>query len=254
MEGYHAEQTHPQLLARTPSTGYGGGTDTMGFTDPDDVIGSSLYFMRTLSEGMGGGMIHARDIAVAEDLRDLELPADPQEAIVAWNTRLNDEITRRARAEGIPMPDLNELVAAGHVSSVNFAFPHYFLLPVYGNAAAYRIRPLGPEETRFEIWTTTLMPEDSDHEPPAAPTRMAWDDPRWPDVVRQDFANLPRQQGGLRSPGFEFMRLAREVEGLIGNFHRVIDGYLAGRDHADLLPAIQKVSGPIDAALADLDP
>ena len=103
-----------------------------------------------------------------------------------------------ARAAGIDMPDQNELAATGHLSSVNFCFPHYFLLPVYGNAAAYRIRPLGPEETRFEIWTTTLMPDDCDHVPPREPTHLAHDDPAWPDVVRQDFTNLPRQQAGLQ--------------------------------------------------------
>ena len=253
MEGYHAEQTHPQLLARSAKHGYGGGTDTVGFTDPEDVVGSSLYFMKVLSEGMGGGMIHPRDIEVALSIRDMPLPEDPMEAIVAWNTRLNDEITSRARAAGIDMPDQNELVATGHVSSVNFGFPHFFLLPVYGNAASYRVRPLGPEQTRFEIWTTTLMPDGADHTPPSEPTELAHDDPGWPDVVRQDFANLPRQQAGLRSPGFEAMRLSREVEGMISNFHRAIDGYLAQRSHADLLPAIQQVSGGIDAPIRPIE-
>lgn len=249
MEGYHATQTHPQLLARSIKRGYGAGTDTVGFTDPDDVVGSSIYFMKVLSEGMGNGMIHRKDIAVAEDLKDMPLPSEPMAAIVEWNTKLNAEIVRRSQAAGIPMPDLNELVATGHVSSVNYGFPHYYLLPVYGNAAAYRVRPLGPEETLFEIWTTTLMPEGARHVPPRTPTRMAWDDPRWPDVVRQDFANLPRQQGGLRSPGFEAMRLSGDVEGLISNYHRVIDGYLAGRSHAEILPNLRQVSGGIDAPI-----
>lgn len=253
MEGYHATQTHPQLLARSVKRGYGAGTDTVGFTDPNDVVGSSIYFMKVLSEGMGGGMIHPRDVAVAEDLKGIELPADPMEAIVRWNTVLNDEIVRRGRADGIALPDLNALVASGHVSSVNFAFPHFFLLPVYGNAASYRIRPLAPEETLFEIWTTTLMPEGAHHVPPRTPTRMEWNDPRWPDVVRQDFANLPRQQAGLRSPGFDAMRLSGAVEGMISNFHRVIDGYLAGRSHAALLPALQQVSGGIDAPIRPID-
>jgi len=229
------------------------GIELDALPDPEDVIGSSLYFMKVLSEGMGGGMIHPRDIEVAESIRDMPLPGDPMEAIIAWNTRLNDEITSRARQAGIDMPDQNELVATGHVSSVNFAFPHFFLLPVYGNAASYRVRPLGPEQTRFEIWTTTLMPEDTKHVPPREPRELAYDDPSWPEVVRQDFANLPRQQAGLRSPGFSAMRLAKEVEGMISNFHRVIDGYLAGRSHADLVPAIQQVSGGIDAPIRPID-
>ena len=166
---------------------------------------------------------------------------------------MGDEITKRGRAAGIDMPDLNELVATGHISSVNFCFPHFFLLPVYGNAASYRIRPLGPESTRFEIWTTTLMPDGAEYTPPRKPTELAHDDPSWPEVVRQDFGNLPRQQAGLRSPGFDAMRLAQDVEGMISNFHRAIDGYLAGRSHSDLLPAIQQVSGGIDAPIADID-
>jgi phenylpropionate dioxygenase-like ring-hydroxylating dioxygenase large terminal subunit len=253
MEGYHAAQTHPQLLARSVKRGYAAGTDPVGFTDPDDVVGSSIYFMKALSEGMGGGMIHAKDIAVAEDLAGIALPEDAMQAIIAWNSRLNEEIVRRSRAAGIPMPDLAELVATGHTSSVNFAFPHYFLLPVYGNAAAYRVRPLGPEQTLFEIWTTTLMPEGAHHEPPRTPTHMEWSDPRWPEVVRQDFANLPRQQAGLRSHGFESMRLSGEVEGLISNYQRLIDGYLAGRPHSALLPNLQRVSGPIDAPIQPID-
>ena len=251
-EGYHALRTHPQLLARTPEKGYGAGTNTAGFTDPADVIESSIYFMKCLSEGMGGGMIHAKDIRVAEGLRDLDLPSDGMQAILEWNQKLNDEIVRWSRNAGIPIPDLNALVAAGHVSSVNFGFPNYFLLPVYGNAVAYRIRPLAPEETLFEVWSLTLHPEGESPPVPGPPVALAWDDPSWPEVLRQDFTNLPRQQAGLRSPGFEFMRLSESVEGLIGNFHCAVDGYLAGLDHGRLLPAIQRVSGGIDAPLRDL--
>ena len=100
MEGYHAEQTHPQLLARSAKSGYSPGTDPLGFVDPEDIAGSSLYFMRTLSEGMGGGMVHARDIEVAEGIVGMDLPADPMEALTAWTTRLNEEIRARANAEG----------------------------------------------------------------------------------------------------------------------------------------------------------
>ena len=49
------------------------------------------------------------------------------------------------------------------------------------------------------------------------------------------------------------MRLSPEVEGLISNFHRAIDGYLADRPRDDLLSAIQKVSGGIDAPIATIE-
>ena len=52
--------------------------------------------------------------------------------------------------------------------------------------------------------------------------------------------------------GFEFMRLSDKVEGMIGNYQRLIDGYLAGLGDDRLLPALQQVQGPIDAPARDL--
>ncbi len=81
---------------------------------------------------------------------------------------------------------------------------------------------------------------------------MAPDDPRWPPIPGQDYSNLPKQQKGLHTKGFDYMRLSNQVEGMIGNYHRLIDGYLAGLDYDTLLPAAQQVSGPIDAPVRDL--
>ena len=77
------------------------------------------------------------------------------------------------------------------------------LLPLYGNASSYRIRPLGPEETLFEVWALTLFPEGEEPESPTTPTPIPFDDPSWPEVLGQDFDNLPKQQVGLHSKGFE---------------------------------------------------
>jgi Rieske 2Fe-2S family protein len=78
------------------------------------------------------------------------------------------------------------------------------------------------------------------------------DDPRWPPIPKQDFSNLPRQQRGLHARGFEFMRLSSQMEGLIGNYQRLIDGYLGGLGYDVLVPAAQKVSGSIDRPIVDL--
>ena len=174
------------------------------------------------------------------------------EAVIEWNRLLNDAIVESSQGAGIPMPDLNDLAAKGHVSSVNFAFPHYFLLPLYGNASSYRIRPLGPEETLFEVWALTLFPEGEEPESPTTPTPIPFDDPSWPEVLGQDFDNLPKQQVGLHSKGFESMRLSHETEGMVSNFERLVDGYLAALDHDKLLHAISQVSGAIDAPINDL--
>jgi hypothetical protein len=150
------------------------------------------------------------------------------------------------------MPDLNELDRRGITDAIGFCFPHYFLLPTYSSAASYRIRPLGPETTLFEIWSLTRFPSDRSPGKPIPPHPMAPDDPRWPPIPAQDFSNLPRQQKGLHSRGFEYMRLSNQIEGLISNFERVVDGFLAGLPFDTLVPAIQKTNTTIDVPVADL--
>ena len=49
------------------------------------------------------------------------------------------------------------------------------------------------------------------------------------------------------------MRLAERIEGLISNFERVVDGYLAGVPDEQLVGAIQQTNGPIDVPIAEFD-
>ena len=49
------------------------------------------------------------------------------------------------------------------------------------------------------------------------------------------------------------MRLSEQLEGHIGNYHRVIDGYLAGLPHEQLLPALAHVNvNPLERAVVDV--
>jgi hypothetical protein len=48
------------------------------------------------------------------------------------------------------------------------------------------------------------------------------------------------------------MRLSNKAEGLISNYHRLIDGYLAGAAKDRLLAAVEHVSGAIDQPCKDL--
>jgi phenylpropionate dioxygenase-like ring-hydroxylating dioxygenase large terminal subunit len=242
MEGYHVVQTHPQLL---PSSHH---------PDPSSVhplIESSLHLMRTLGSGMGG-MTHDNDVRIAEGLQNMSLPEDPAAAMAAWGAALNEAITKWHRARGCDFPDLNDLAARGVTDPIGFCFPHYFILPSFSSASSYRIRPLGPEETLFELWSLTRFPADRSRGRPTPPEPMAPDDPSWPTIPAQDFSNLPRQQKGLHAKGFEYMRLSNRVEGLISNFERVVDGFLAGLPHERLVPAIQKTNTTIDVPIADL--
>ncbi len=132
------------------------------------------------------------------------------------------------------MPDLNELEARGVNEPMGYCFPHWFVLPMYSSASSYRFRPLGPEETIMEIWSLIRYPEGEEPPPPTAPEIWECDDPRWPPIPAQDFSNLPKQQQGLHTQGFEYMRLSEKGEGHLSNFERVLDGFLAGLTHEQL--------------------
>ena len=270
MEGYHVLATHPQLVSgvpdpvqfayrRVPLEAFPMGyylTQPLRETPVEmsarTLIDMNIHFMRVLSEGMAG-MIHEKDVAVAEAMRDTLLPSTPAQATTEWRRKLNDAVVRAHRAKKMDVADLNDVDAKGYAMAVNFCFPHYFLLPAYGSASSYRIRPLGPEECLFELWSLTRYADGETPPPIRTPTPMAFDDPRWPPIPTQDFRNLPRQQRGLHTTGFEYMRLSKDVEGLISNYQRLIDGYLSGKPYAQLLPAAHKVSGPIDVPIAAPD-
>ena len=104
----------------------------------------------------------------------------------------------------------------------------------------------------FEIWSLALYPEDETRDRPVAPVPMAHDDPRFPEIPRQDYFNLPRQQRGLHAEGFEHMRLSGQVEGMISNYHRLIDGYLAGIERSRLAQATHVVCSGYDGPILDL--
>jgi phenylpropionate dioxygenase-like ring-hydroxylating dioxygenase large terminal subunit len=264
MEGYHVMQTHPQLYpkgrSRTIFREVGKGRMASGTTftvghgikfDRDEFVQQQLHFMRDVSVGMAG-MTHAKDVRVAEGLVNLDLPDDVGGAIATWYGAVNQAVMEWHTNQGIDMPDLHKIAEQGLNYGVNFCFPHFFLLPTYSSSSAYRIRPLGPEECLFELWSLTRYPPGQEPAAPPRPTPMAPDDVRWPPIPAQDYSNLPIQQKGLHAQGFEYMRLSGWVEGMISNYQRVIDGYLAGLPYQQLVPAMQQVSGPIETESRDV--
>ena len=247
VEQYHVIETHPQLVipGRVPPR------DPADF-DPRAYIDADIHYLHMMSEGMAG-MVHATDVAVAESIRDLELPADPALAIATWNAALNDAVVAHHRAAGHDIPDLNELEAQGLNEPMGYAFPHYFVLPMYSSASSYRFRPLGPEETLMETWSLTRYPEGEDRPRPTPPEPWECHDPRFPPIPAQDFSNLPRQQKGLHAAGLEFLRISELIEGHISNFHRTLDGYLAGRSHDELAAAMRTVNvNPLESPAVDI--
>jgi glycine betaine catabolism A len=247
MEQYHVLETHPQLRIPGRYPPRNGAA-----VDPRSLVDAEIHYLHTMSDGMEG-MVHANDVRIAEGLRDIELPADPMLAMSTWNRILNEEVVLWHRARGSDIPDLNDLEARGLNEPMGYCFPHYFVLPMYSSASAYRFRPLGPEETLMEIWSLTRFPDGSEAVTPEPPEPWEYNDPRWPPIPAQDFSNLPRQQKGLHAKGFEYMRLSEKAEGGISNFERTVDGFLAGLPYDKLFRALRSINvNPLERPVVDV--
>ena len=138
LEQYHVIETHPELVIPKRFA-----PKDPALFDPLAFIEAELHYLEVMSEGMGG-MVHANDVAVAKGQRDIELSAEPKEAMAQWQANLNDAVVAWHRGRGADIPDLNELEAQGIGETMYYCFPHYFVLPMYSSASSYRFRPLGP--------------------------------------------------------------------------------------------------------------
>ena len=87
---------------------------------------------------------------------------------------------------------------------------------------------------------------------PMGPTVLPYNSQDFPMIPRQDYSNIPIQQQGLHAAGFEFMRLAKNVEGLISNYQRLIDGYIDGVAPEALAEANHLLGGNFDGKIEDL--
>jgi phenylpropionate dioxygenase-like ring-hydroxylating dioxygenase large terminal subunit len=242
MEGYHVPGTHPQLTLGHPEQ-----------YDPDSLEygvhpnGHSSFQLRPHAQaakgrGVGVGEIEAilesvhrlsrgleamtleREVRVFESLRDQPVPEGG-----TFGTEMVKAYYRYAEAVGIPLP-APEPATLARWGGMFYVFPNYFVLPQYGNALVYRVRPHGddPESCLFELWSISL-PAADDHVPrPVLQGPFAPDDPEhWPTIPLQDFSNIGRQQRGIHSRSIDALRLSRTYEGGIAAMHRELDRYLA---------------------------
>jgi len=260
MEGYHVMMTHPQLQRCAPelyASFYGEDTGGVGApVDHDqsvsDAIRTQIRSMELLNEGMAG-MIQPKEIEIARQFENAELPDNRQEAMPQWFGMVANAVSKQLKERGENVPDLNAVAVSDPVNAVEFLFPHHFLLPSLTSFSSYRIRPLGPESCLFEIWSLTHFPPGEEPEAPMEPTILPYDSQDFPPIPRQDYSNIPIQQQGLHSEGFEFLRLSKDREGLISNYQRLIDGYIAGEPREKLAKAMQKLGGNFDGPILDLD-
>ncbi len=255
MEGYHTMRTHPQLHATMSSmSAYGqdAGVRMPGSPpSPRDLVAQTVEFFATNGRGMAG-MILQSEVKVAEGLRDIDLPSDPSQAMAVFYSRVKEAIYQDGLKRGLPVFDMNKADSENGFTYVEFMFPHYFLLPFFSAMSSYRIRPLTAETCFFEIWSLAPMADDDPRPRVTKPTVLPYNSADFPEIPRQDYSNLPLQQLGLHAGGFDYMRLSHEKEGLISNYQRLIDGYLAGLDLSKLAKAAQIVNSGFDSPIRDI--
>lgn len=263
-EGYHTMQTHPQLhlLGYNSSAAYGPAFDgkdlNVGLT-ARQAVDLQIRSFKRLSAGMGG-MIHATELAVMDRIKDMDLPDDPDQALEFFLGTLAQAIVEDARARGADMFDILKVLQEHPFYPVEHVFPNFFLLPTLGAMSGYRIRPLTPETCFFEIWSLVIRPDSEPWETPTKPTVLPHDSDTFPEIPKQDYSNLPRQQLGLRD--IEFMRLAKGTEGrgnshqggegMISNCHRLIDGFIAGIERDRLAKAQAIINCGFESPILDI--
>ena len=253
-EGFHTPKTHPQLQAAAPNGNAQFGADAEGIPineglNARETVNQFVDYYAKLSEGMDG-MVHKTEVAVLEKLRDLDVPDDPEQATMVFHGKAYEEVEKDARARGADIFDFTKVAQEHPFHAVEFMFPHFFLLPMMGAMSSYRIRPLTPETCFFEIWSLVIRPESEEYPTPLEPTIIPHDSDKFPEIPRQDYSNLPIQQLGLHD--LEYMRLAGKHEGMISNYQRLVDGYLAGLEPEKLAKASQVVNSGFAAPILDI--
>lgn len=254
MEGYHVMRTHPQLHNHmmVEINPYGPDmSEKPSRTEVKDMVDKQLKFFETNGRGMAG-MVLDSEVEIAKRSRDMELPDDLFAAMGAFYAKVKDDIYKDGLAKGLPVFDMNKADETNGFTYVEFMFPNYFLLPFFSAMSSYRIRPLGPESCYFEIWSLAPMAADDPRPRVTEPIILPYDSQDFPEIPQQDYSNLPIQQKGLHALGFDFMRLSHQKEGMISNYQRLIDGYLAGVAPEKLAKASQIVNAGFDSPIEDI--
>ena len=247
-EQYHVVEAHPQLVI--PGMRYGAPD---GKDDPRSFIDAEIRYLHTMSEGMAG-MVHANDVRVAEGLRDVELPDDREEAMATWYRLLNAAVVDWHRDQGSDVPDLNDLEDRGLERADGLLLPPLVRAPHVQQRLLLPLPPAGSGgDAHGDLVAHPLPGGRRAGRPPTPPEVWEHDDPRWPPIPAQDFSNLPKQQQGLHTRGFEYMRLSEKGEGHLSNFERTLDGFLAGLSHEQLAPALREVNvNPLERPIVDI--
>lgn len=234
-ESYHVQGAHAQILPWTDDTSiayeqfrthahYGRLPAARRKLEPSPRLPGAVVdegaILAALVAGLGGAFLK-EERAIVEELRAMDLPPG------ALLPRFQERRMALLRARGFDVsaftPD--QMTSADDV----YWFPN-LVGPVYpGSAILFRVRPNGrdPESAIKDTWVLEWPRPDVPWRMPARTHVADWRARDWGEITTQDYENVARQQAGMRSRGFEGLRLNPKQEGNILHMHRVIDRYLA---------------------------
>ena len=246
-ESHHAAVTHPQLSrwgmvpfywCRTAgkhawhgpaaSTGPGRpgnqaatGSSAATSEGPDPRI-STAEFLHAIMDGVNSCTTDTM-LEAADRLVD-ELPEGTPADVVMAHFNALAELIDADRGVLWPKLDPDLQPETGHDWHL---FPNMVILQGITFALCYRARPNGenPNSCIFEVFVIERYPEG--REP-----RTEWvnvpdpKDDRWPEVLQQDFDNMPYVQRGMKSRGFRGARPNPRQEVAVLNFHRTLAEYM----------------------------
>jgi Ring hydroxylating alpha subunit (catalytic domain) len=245
-ESHHAAITHPQLnrFGVTPfwachthgKHGWHGPAVSSnpgrpGSSSPDAAAGgagqvdmrvmlwqSLSYIMEEVDSCTNDTMINA-----AKRLVD-EVPEGTPSAEVLAHLSASAERDDAARGVIWPKIDPEQMEKSGHDWHL---FPNSVVLHGVTYALCYRSRPNGtdPNSCIFEVYVIERYPEGGE---PKTEWELIPDptDPRWPNVLQQDFENMPDVQRGMKSRGFKGARPNPRAEVVVAHFHKTLADYM----------------------------
>ena len=190
-----------------------------------------------MSEGMAG-MVHANDVRIAEGMRTSSSLPTPRWHDRPGTGRSTTPSSQWHRDPG-PTSPTSTSSSPGMNEPMGYCFPHFFVLPMYSSASSYRFRPArAGGDAHGDLVADALPRGQRAGQAPdgrsrgSATTRASRRSP--PRTSR----TCPASSGACTPRGFEYMRLAEAHRGAHLELHRLIDGFLAGPAHDQLVPAL----------------
>jgi phenylpropionate dioxygenase-like ring-hydroxylating dioxygenase large terminal subunit len=235
-EAYHVQGTHPQILPWTDDVSieyeqlgkhahYGRLPNARRVLRPSPRLGlrddewDEGEILAGLVEGLGGAFLAEERELVAE-LRAGDVPRGE------LLTRFQVGRMELLRARGFDVSGLepDQMTSADDV----YWFPN-LVGPIYpGSAILFRVRPNGldPDSAIKDTWVLEWPRPGGEWHLPTHRVFADWHERDWGVITNQDYANMLEVQTGMKTRGFEGLRLNPRQEANVLHMHRTIDTYL----------------------------